>query len=63
MGRRRFNPHRWTASVLTTLMDCPLRFKYRYIETDHPLPPEVPILVAGTVAHDVAHTAVSRPGS
>ena len=64
MGKRRkFKPQRWTASALTTLMDCPLRFKYRYIDTARPLPPDVPILVAGTVAHNVAHIAVSRPGS
>lgn len=64
MGRRRrFKPQRWTASALTTLMDCPLRFKWRYIDVDRPLPPEVPILVAGTVAHDAAHIAASHPGS
>ncbi len=62
-GRKQFNPRRWTASALTALMDCPLRFKYRYIDIDRTLPPEVPILVAGTVAHNAAHMAISRPGS
>lgn len=59
-GRKPFKPQRWTASALTALMNCPWQFFLRYVDFDRPLLPELPILVAGTVAHEAVRVT-SKP--
>lgn len=61
--RRPAKPLRRTASELTTMMDCPLHFKLRYMDVYRPLPPKLPIMMAGGVVHDAARDLVARKGS
>ncbi len=66
MGKRKRRPAktlRRTASELTTMMDCPLHFRLRYMDVDRPLPPKLPIMLAGGVVHDAARDLVARKGS
>lgn len=49
------NPYRWSASLLTDLMDCPKRLEFR---TKGIRVPEIPIFVAGQALHEAARFAV-----
>lgn len=45
------------------MMDCPLHFKFRYMDVDRPLPPKLPIMLAGGVVHKAARDLADHKGS
>lgn len=44
-------------------MNCPRQFELRYVDVDSPLPPELPIMLAGGVVHEMARRAAASKGS